>query len=829
MATTITVSASLLTRKANSGSNILTSAAAQEFYSNTYNYVGIVHFPGLNLTNKVITGIKLKVTAAEAGFGAGTTKTVYVRQSNYQAAAQPSVSGANYAGAALGTFTGSFYGNTTTNTLSGTLLTNFAAYLAAGNNTICLYNPSPSASGQGYSYNYMQWTACQIIVTYEEAASVPTTSPTSVALGNAVTINTNRISTSATHTIKYSFGSASGTIATGVGASTSWTPPVSLAAQIPSATSGICTITCETYYGGVLTGTKTCQLTLTVPSSVVPTISSVTRTENVSGLAAQFAAFVQGKSKLNVAISAAGAHGSTITTYRATLDGVTYTAASFTTAILAFSGTKALSVTVTDSRGRTATTSVNITVVTYTPPSISLFSAERCNADGSAPQQDGTKIRVNITASAASVGAKNTMNCAVYYKLSSASTWTISQYITPVAYAVQQTNLLLSQTFNALSSYDIMVAVSDYFTTGTPVEQVVSVGTKQVMQDFYRDGTGVAFGKVAETPNVAEFAWKLMAPDAEIDTLQIKTYTSVAQLGLTVGAATINECRNAMTNGSLLMAQASDFPNSELPIGVTFGTLLIGRVAYSRSFCLFLGKAITDGTHKQGLNTAGDAFTGTWYRLYDSSAVIPISGGGHGGTTVDTALANLNAMPLKVITTATNFNSITASGYYGIKFNPTSYNGPSANWGTLIVMGTSHGGTMYQMYIGDIEYTIYKRIYSGSWGAWIAMGPNTISTTTPAVSPSIGTLNYFSVQKYGNIVTFSLRLTGANPSSGTTNIGAMIPAGYRPTLGDVAVAVYVGNDSNVVKGFVSTAGAVNIRLSASGSNLNVVVSGSWIV
>ena len=46
------------------------------------------------------------------------------------------------------------------------------------------------------------------------------------------------------------------------------------------------------------------------------------------------------------------------------------------------------------------------------------------------------------------------------------------------------------------------------------MEQTVSVGTKQVMMDFYKDGSGVAFGKVAETPGAVEFGWpvKLSAP-----------------------------------------------------------------------------------------------------------------------------------------------------------------------------------------------------------------------------------------------------------------------------------------------------------------------------
>ena len=152
------------------------------------------------------------------------------------------------------------------------------------------------------------------------------------------------------------------------------------------------------------------------------------------------------------------------------------------------------------------------------------------------------------------------------------------------------------------------------------------------MQDFYRDGTGVAFGKVAEIPNAAEFAWKIIAAEAQIDTMRMNTYTSVAQLGQTVGSATVNGCRDAMPNGSLLMAQASDFPNSELPTGASLGTLLVGRIHNIRSFCLFMGKLPTDGIYKQALDSAGTAFTGTWYRLYDSASVIPVSGGGTGQT-----------------------------------------------------------------------------------------------------------------------------------------------------------------------------------------------------
>ena len=352
MATTVSYAASMCTRKTSSSFNAKSSAACQEFYDSSYNYVGIICFSGMNLANKVITGIWLDIDASKAGYGAGSTKTVFMRKANYQNGIQSGVTGYAYAGDALGTFDGSFYGNYTSYYITGSLFNAMAAYIAAGNNSFTIYNPYPSASSQGYSYNYLQWSSVIITITYEEAVSQPTVSSSSVNLGSAVTIYTNRQSTATTHTLLYSFGSTSGTIASNVGASVSWTPPLSLASQIPSATSGICTITCQSYNGGTLTGTRTCTVTLNVPSTVVPSISSVTVEDTNSTVVSRIAAFVKGLSTLSVAITAAGVYGSTISSYRTSLDGVNYTAASFTaTKKLSVAGDMTMTVTVTDSRG----------------------------------------------------------------------------------------------------------------------------------------------------------------------------------------------------------------------------------------------------------------------------------------------------------------------------------------------------------------------------------------------------------------------------------------------------------------------------------------------
>lgn len=648
---TATYSASLITRKATSTSNTKTGYACQEYYSDSYNYVGIVCFSGMALTNKVITGISMTIVSSKAGYGTGHTKTVYVRKSNYQNTSA-SVTGANYCGDALGTFTGAFYGNTTTIALSGSLLSNLAGYFASGNNTICIYNPSPEKSSQGYSKNYLQWSSVSMTVTYTEGVSVPTLSSTSVNLGSAVTINTNRLTASATHTLTYAFGGATGTIASDVGASVSWTPPVSLAKQIPTATSGLCTITCKTYVGGTLTGTSQVTLTLSVPSTVAPSISSVTISEAVSGISDRFGAYVRTRSKLDVSISATGAQGSTISAYRTTLDGVTYTTASFTSRVLNTAGTLTMTVMVTDSRGRTKALSRDITVVDYSPPSLTKFSAERCSADGSAAQVDGSKVRVSLTGSVSPAGNKNTANCVVYYKRSADTAWTQAATVLVFDYIAATLNLPLDVTFDPLSSYDLKVRLSDYFYY---VEQMVSIGTKQVLMDFYSKGNGIAFGKVAENPETVEFGWPVkLAEPLEVDQ---------GGTGGTTGATACNKLGAVKKSGDTMTGNLyiSGYLYPSLYLLPTYNnttnrTVFEGSYLGASSFSSWQDSTgnfrrileVRNAAYERGTDNAvvlRDVVDGSYYtyRIFHAGmdTPIPIGCGGTGATIPKNALKNL--------------------------------------------------------------------------------------------------------------------------------------------------------------------------------------------
>ena len=656
MSSTATYTAAMRTRKDTSTSNYIPTAAAQEFYEASSNFVGIVSFPNMSLTNKVITQITLRVESAEAGYGASSAKTVYVRKSAYQTANKTGVTGLAYTGDALGTFTGSFFGNTSTFTFNAStnasLFAALAEYFQTGANTITLYNPSPvKGNVSSYSTNYLQWNAATMTVTYEEGVSEPTTSVASADLGTAITVSTNRLSSSALHTITYSFAGATGTIGTNVGGSVSWTPPLSLASRIPNAVSGVCTITCATILNGTTAGTRSCTLTLKVPASVKPTISSVTRAEAVAGLADQFGTYVRTRSRLAVSITASGAQGSTISSYRSTLCGVTYTDASFTSGYLNTSGSNTLKVTVTDSRGRKATASYTVSVTNYNLPSLTKFTAERCNSDGSAAQADGTKVRVTAAGSVSSVSSHNTITCKISYRLSTASAWTTAVTLTLSGYAVSKTDLLLSPTFDALKSYDLKISLTDYFTT---VEQVVSIGTKQVMVDFYKNGTGVAFGKVAETSGKAEFGWplKLTTPLAVSEG---GTGSATAAAACTALGA-VKKSGDTMT-GSLLITGSGKYYRrvGTLASGQSGSDTLLGmddpdnkpmaaiRIgSYNRILFRQYSPGAEDFYEAYSLpnTTSGRTDNGS-YNILTTKSAVTIAQGGTGATTAKAALKKL--------------------------------------------------------------------------------------------------------------------------------------------------------------------------------------------
>ena len=87
------------------------------------------------------------------------------------------------------------------------------------------------------------------------------------SIGSSFYIHMNRKSGSFTHTVRYSWYSKSGTIATGVTDNCNWTIPEIFASDIPNDKSGWGTIYADTYNGNTYIGTKSCRFTCSVTNA----------------------------------------------------------------------------------------------------------------------------------------------------------------------------------------------------------------------------------------------------------------------------------------------------------------------------------------------------------------------------------------------------------------------------------------------------------------------------------------------------------------------------------------------------------------------------------
>lgn len=277
-------------------------------------------------------------------------------------------------------------------------------------------------------------------------------------LGTALTITIKRASGGFTHRLYYSCGQlGKQTIATGVGTSYSWTPPVSLAQQAPNAATVAVALLVETYNGSTYVGASTLQLSLAVPTNVVPSLTvALSDPTNVS---TTYGGYVQLRSKLKVALTASGAQGSTIKTYSVKVGSI-YAGASATgtTDYLPGAGTLTVTCSVTDSRGRTTTKTQSITVLAYARPTVSAITAARCNANGTA-NRAGTYGKVTFSGAVTSLSAKNSATYAVQYREVGAEDWTTAGR--PAAGEYTPTDVSVVFAADKSKRYEVRVVATD--------------------------------------------------------------------------------------------------------------------------------------------------------------------------------------------------------------------------------------------------------------------------------------------------------------------------------------------------------------------------------
>lgn len=319
-------------------------------------------------------------------------------------------------------------------------------------------------------------------------------------IGSPLAITINRASTSFTHTLRWAWGSRSGTIASGLTTSASWTIPMDFCNEIPNNVSGTGTLFVDTYSGSTKIGTQSKQFTANVPSSVIPSFTGITL-EDQNAIAKALITgntFVQIMSDIKVTFNGgAGSYGSSITGYKAEIVGKNQTTNvnGGTLGIMNYNGAITIRASVSDSRGRwSGTRDVSVTVLEYFAPILS-FMAQRTRGTPSTIQIVRNAEIAPITLSGSQ---KNIMTLSFKVASLGSTSYTADNGSASGSWTTQSalTNSPANMAGNypANKSFTIIGTLSDKFTS---VEFSATVSTESVVMSYDKYGS-VGIGKIPE-------------------------------------------------------------------------------------------------------------------------------------------------------------------------------------------------------------------------------------------------------------------------------------------------------------------------------------------
>jgi hypothetical protein len=315
-------------------------------------------------------------------------------------------------------------------------------------------------------------------------SSISSNATSNTKFGDTVTFSISRYNSNFTHNLSYKMYNASGTIATGVGTSQSWTIPASLITSTPDNAQPTITITCTTYNGSTYIGSSTHSFKCKVPDTYQPTCSLAL--EDVGLVPDTWNIWVKGKSAIKGTITASGSGGSTIKSYVSKANDEIFSVNPFTTNYLKYSGERTVTSTVTDSRGRSVSDSKTIEIIDYLPPTISMCKIERCNADGTL-NEEGTYGKATVQYKISPVNNLNDKILKVFYG-TSAKEVTLTDYEGTYTF----TELFYGLETNA--SYNFEFKVKDTF---EEIPQTYTLPPSFVTISKLAGGKGVTFGQVA--------------------------------------------------------------------------------------------------------------------------------------------------------------------------------------------------------------------------------------------------------------------------------------------------------------------------------------------
>lgn len=513
----------------------------------------------------------------------------------------------------------------------------------------------------------------------------------------------------------------------------------------------------KTYSGSTQIGSassKTATVTTTSANSA-PTLSGFTYADNyatTTAITGNDQVFIQSHSKLTVTPGTATAKNqATIANYTATCNGVSVsntTGAALTIGPVAKSGTVAVVLTVTDSRGWTASVTQNITVIAYASPKVNSLTLRRTN-DIEAEMQ----LVFNGTISAISVGGtqKNSLKYVRYrYKATSATSW--SSYVSILS-AVTQSGTSFSYSNLELrnlasdQSWDVHIQIQDQLDglSSLDLYYVIPQGTPLV---------ALRKQKVGINTPTPEAALDVVGDARVSGTLTAATLSGALAPAKLSAAVPISKGGTGATTAAVARTNLAVLPLA----GGTLTGQVTSNVASAQAFLVSHGTASKDAGFRAtrtdtdvslffGVGSGGvnhgiySTKLGKWLVYGDGSNVyctgtatnvtgtVTVAHGGTGGTTAAAARTNLG------ITCASLYNGSLSSG--SITFNYGNYNAylilgqpgsATAIAGIVVPKGMITTSDVKYQITDESYYRCFNLKYSGSTVTLtISTGSGTIS------------------------------------------------------------------------------------------------------
>jgi hypothetical protein len=303
--------------------------------------------------------------------------------------------------------------------------------------------------------------------------------------------------------------------------------------KLPSGTSGTLRFTFRTYsdssYSTQVGDASYKEVKLTIPASIKPSIGTITlspvKITTADGTPRNI--LVKGKNKLNISVSGCAAGtGSSIVSYTFSGQNISSTVSSTATNASATSNTMSASgefiytVTIKDKRGRTASKTASITCQDYNTDELkfSSFTVYRCKSDGT-EDNNGTYIKYDFKVNYPSVGNTNKGTVKIYYRKNTNTSWTaaanaLTDSTEKSAKAIIKNSSGINiSNFDTDSTYLVYAVLVDNYNQSIRSPTVTVFGASRIF-NIMKDGTGVAFGKLAEKKNILESRWPLQVDDA---------------------------------------------------------------------------------------------------------------------------------------------------------------------------------------------------------------------------------------------------------------------------------------------------------------------------